>query len=192
MRCSASHRMPPAKKSSPQRANKNISIFSKYSVYAGFYVLWAAHIECRQRHIHMSSFCCTISVFCSRMVTKTYKHVIILFQHICFFKKHGLKDCISWLYHTANLYIQSHERTSCPFCLVYVHVWFPSARCPLWGRSGVENPGVQHFVIFLTFLVIWSCFFLSFLNTTCYVSVICFAFSLSCVFVCFIIPKPHL
>jgi len=48
MRLSATHRMPPAKKS---------------TVYAGFYVLCAAHIERRQKHIQMSSFCCKISVY---------------------------------------------------------------------------------------------------------------------------------
>ena len=53
MRWSATHRMPPAKKSSSQHVNKKIPIF----------VLWATHIERRQRHIHMSSFCCKISFF---------------------------------------------------------------------------------------------------------------------------------
>ena len=63
MRLSATHRMPPAKKSRSQHVKHLKPIFSKYSVYLGFYVLCAAHIECRQKHIQMSSFCCKISVF---------------------------------------------------------------------------------------------------------------------------------
>ena len=63
MRLSATHRMPPAKKSRSQHVKHLKPIFSKYSVYARFYVLCAAHIECRQKHIQMSSFCCKISVF---------------------------------------------------------------------------------------------------------------------------------
>ena len=63
MRLSATHRMPPAKKSRSQHVKHLKPIFSKYSVYVGFYVLCAAHIECRQKHIQMSSFCCKISVF---------------------------------------------------------------------------------------------------------------------------------
>ena len=62
MRLSATHRMPPAKKSSSQHVKHLNPIFSKYSVYAGFYVLCAAHIECRQKQIQMLSFCCKISV----------------------------------------------------------------------------------------------------------------------------------
>ena len=63
MRLSATHRMPPAKKSRSQHVKHLKPIFSKYSVYARFYVLCAAHIACRQKHIQMSSFCCKISVF---------------------------------------------------------------------------------------------------------------------------------
>ena len=63
MRLSAIHRMPPAKKSRSKHVKHLKPIFSKYSVYVGFYVLCAAHIECRQKHIQMSSFCCKISVF---------------------------------------------------------------------------------------------------------------------------------
>ena len=85
MRLSATHRMPPAKKSRSQHVKHLKPIFSKYSVYVGFYVLCAAHIECRQKHIQMSSFCCKISVFCSRMPPKTYTNVIILLQNLCFF-----------------------------------------------------------------------------------------------------------
>jgi len=85
MRLSATHRMPPAKKSSSQHVKHLSPIFSKYSVYAGFYVLCAAHIECRQKHIEISSFCCKISVFCSRMPPKTYRNVIILLQNLWFF-----------------------------------------------------------------------------------------------------------
>ena len=62
MRLSATHRMPPAK--SPGHSMSNIwsPYFQNYLVYAGFYVPCAAHIECRQKHIQMSSFCCKISV----------------------------------------------------------------------------------------------------------------------------------
>ena len=56
MRLSATHRMPPAKKSSSQHVKHLNPIFSKYSVYAGFYVLCAAHIECRQKHIQNLCF----------------------------------------------------------------------------------------------------------------------------------------
>ena len=82
MRLSATRRMPPAKKSRSQHVKNLKPIFSKYSVYAGFYVLCAAHIECRQKQIQMSSFCCKISVF--------------------FNETHGLKDCINLLFHMNN------------------------------------------------------------------------------------------
>ena len=62
MRLSATHRMPPAKKSSSQHVKNWNPIFSEYSAYAGFYVRCAAHIECRQKHIQMSSFSCKISL----------------------------------------------------------------------------------------------------------------------------------
>ena len=75
MRLSATHRMPPAKKSRSQHVKHLKPIFSKYSVYVGFYVLCAAHIECRQKHIQMSSF---------------------------FYETHGLKDCINLLFHMNN------------------------------------------------------------------------------------------
>ena len=63
MRLSATHRMPPAKKSRSQHVKHLKPIFSKYSVYVGFYVL-----------------------LCSphRMPPKTYTNVIILLQNLRF------------------------------------------------------------------------------------------------------------
>ena len=70
MRLSATHRMPPAKKSRSQHVKHLKPIFSKYSVYAG------------------------------RMPPKTNTNVIILLQNLCsFYETHGLKDCINLLFH---------------------------------------------------------------------------------------------
>ena len=76
MRFSATHRMLPAKKCSSQHLKNVNPILSKYSVYAGFYVLWAAHMECRQKHIQMSSFCYKLSVFFKTWFEGLYNMII--------------------------------------------------------------------------------------------------------------------
>ena len=79
---SAAHRMPPAQKSSSQHVKNPNPIFSEYSIYVGFYALCPAHLECRQKHIPMSSLCCMFLLFWKKHCFEGLYKLIISYEII--------------------------------------------------------------------------------------------------------------